>query len=388
MTAAATIPWTPAQLDHLETFIEAATDPGIGETHVETWVPDFHALDPFAGQTMDREMTRMRTDWFEQRCWWRWRESNPDAPEPSDKDWLAIKATMAEPAPEGWAALLARRKAKDAADDAKLLADQKMAAELVDSDQRLATRGVIISDEAEDTAMKKKQATQDETVIDLDAARDGQRPPSLRLMFDITQDVGAELSWQADGLTPHGGIMLFAGGKSAGKSTLARTYALAVARGDPFLGREVEQGPVVVASLEDPKGVSSEHWHQLGLREDDSVFGWDGQLPEDPASWLHDVYQKVRPALVLIDSFGRWTRGKASLNSYDEIIAITEDVLAFCRATHCVVAFTHHIRKGGGEDVSETVSGSMALIGLMDTTLHLLRNGDGTRSIQTTQRAA
>ena len=90
---------------------------------------------------------------------------------------------------------------------------------------------------------------------------------------------------------------------------------------------------------------------------------------------------------MLIDSFGRWTRGKAALNSYDEIIAITEDVLAFTRSTGCVVAFTHHIRKGGGDDVSETVSGSMALIGLMDCTVHLLRNGDGSRSIQTTQRA-
>ena len=48
---------------------------------------------------------------------------------------------------------------------------------------------------------------------------------------------------------------------------------------------------------------------------------------------------------MLIDSFGRWTRGKASLNAYDEIIAITESVIDFCRQTHCVVAFTHHIRE-------------------------------------------
>ena len=205
-------------------------------------------------------------------------------------------------------------------------------------------------------------------------------------MFDITQDADAELSWQADGLTPHGGIVLFVGGKSAGKSTLARSYALSVARGDRFLGREVEQGPVIVVSLEDPKGVSSEHWRQLGLQAEDPIHGWDGQLPEDASTWLHDVHAQARPALVLIDSFGRWTRGKASLNSYDEIIAVTEDVIAFTRSTGCVVAFTHHIRKGGGDDVSETVSGSMALIGLMDTTLHLLKDGNGTRTIQTTQR--
>ena len=216
---------------------------------------------------------------------------------------------------------------------------------------------------------------------------DTHKRPSLRSMFDITQDADAELSWQADGLIPNGGIVLFVGGKSSGKSTLSRQYALCVARGDPFLGREVEQGAVVIASLEDPKGVSSEHWHQLGLTADDAIFGWDGALPEDPTAWLNEVYDAVNPRLILIDSFGRWTRGKASLNSYDEIIGITEPILAFSRRTKCVVAFTHHVRKGGGDDVSETVSGSMALIGLMDSTLHLLRDGNGGRTIQTTQRA-
>ena len=213
------------------------------------------------------------------------------------------------------------------------------------------------------------------------------RRPALRPMFDITRDADAELSWQADGLIPHGGIVLFVGGKSAGKSTLARQYALCVARGDPFLGREVEQAPVVIASLEDPKGVATEHWLQLDLTADDPVFGWDGDLPDDPTVWLNQVYEAVQPRLILIDSFGRWTRGKASLNSYDEIVAITEPIISFSRRTQCVVAFTHHVRKGGGDDVSETVSGSMAVIGLMDCTMHLLRDGDGKRTIQTTQRA-
>ena len=130
-----------------------------------------------------------------------------------------------------------------------------------------------VEDDAPETAKKAADMAEEEmggnTAPKIDHGT--QRLPSLRSMFVITHDVDAELSWQADGLTPHGGIMLFAGGKSAGKSTLARQYALAVARGDQFLGREVEQGPVVVASLEDPIGVSSEHWRQLGLREDDPL---------------------------------------------------------------------------------------------------------------------
>ena len=377
--------FSPDQIVAIEDMIEAATEHvgGLPAADFTIQDPGRYVIDPFAGQALDDEMIRIRADTLEEHDEWRWREANPgpDVTLPPPDKWAAIRAGMPELSMEGREALVARRKEKDTAEVVE-----------IEKAREAKARAALDEEIAEEKrtrkeAWKKREAAEQERRDAEQERRDALPTPSLRPMFDIVHDVGAELSWQADGLTPHGGIMLFAGGKSAGKSTLARTYALAVARGDEFLGREVEQGPVVVASLEDPLGVSSEHWHLLGLREDDPVFGWNGQLPEDPASWLDGVHRKVQPALILIDSFGRWTRGKASMNSYDEIIAITEDVLAFCRATQCVVAFTHHIRKGGGDDVSETVSGSMALIGLMDTTIHLLRNGDGTRSIQTTQRA-
>ena len=313
--------FTPDEIETIEVVIVAATENHNGKAtlaegieamslkgsswepliEVTSWAPDPDAEDAdeaFAGQVMDEEMRRVKADWLELRDWKRWRKANPDTADPTDAEWREIRARMYE------------------RDSAEATTEK-------------------VEDDAPETAKKAADMAEEEmggnTAPKIDHGT--QRLPSLRSMFVITHDVDAELSWQADGLTPHGGIMLFAGGKSAGKSTLARQYALAVARGDQFLGREVEQGPVVVASLEDPIGVSSEHWRQLGLREDDPVFGWDGQLPEDPAAWLHEVHEKAHPALVLIDSFGRWTRGKAALNSYDEIIAITEDVLAFCRAT-------------------------------------------------------
>ena len=359
--------FSPDQIVAIEDMIEAATEhvgglPAAPDFTIQD--PGRYVIDPFAGQALDDEMIRIRADTLEEHDEWRWREANPgpDVTLPPPDKWAAIRAGMPELSMEGREALVARRKEKDTAEVVE-----------IEKAREAKARAALDEEIAEEKrtrkeAWKKREAAEQERRDAEQERRDALPTPSLRPMFDIVHDVGAELSWQADGLTPHGGIMLFAGGKSAGKSTLARTYALAVARGDEFLGREVEQGPVVVASLEDPLGVSSEHWHLLGLREDDPVFGWNGQLPEDPASWLDGVHRKVQPALILIDSFGRWTRGKASMNSYDEIIAITEDVLAFCRATQCVVAFTHHIRKGGGDDVSETVSGSMALIGLMDTT--------------------
>ena len=349
---------------------------------------DFDAEDPFAGLEMDAELVRIRRDWVEHEEHKKGaaRTSTPDpawGTEPLPEDYVDPEPWPEPTTAESMAAL-----------DRIVAFCAKVGTPMAPNDIAFRRQEIVGDPMNDDTTapaapgrpQHEPNGTGGHEYPNHDAEATTKRP-SLRNMFDITQDADAELSWQADGLIPHGGIVLFVGGKSAGKSTLARQYALCVARGDPFLGREVEQAPVVVASLEDPKGISSEHWNELGLTADDPVYGWDGDLPDDPTVWLGQVYDAVQPRLILIDSFGRWTRGKASLNSYDEIVAITEPIISFSRRTQCVVAFTHHVRKGGGDDVSETVSGSMALIGLMDSTMHLLRDGDGKRTIQTTQRA-
>ena len=49
-------------------------------------------------------------------------------------------------------------------------------------------------------------------------------------------------------------MSVFAAKPKVGKSTFARNLAMAVARGNPFLGRNTAKGPVVYLALEEIRG--------------------------------------------------------------------------------------------------------------------------------------
>jgi hypothetical protein len=73
-----------------------------------------------------------------------------------------------------------------------------------------------------------------------------------------------ETPWLVEGLLPQGGLSILAGKPKAGKSTLARCVTLAVARGNPVLGRVTNAGPVVYLGLEDKRGEIREHFRTMG----------------------------------------------------------------------------------------------------------------------------
>ena len=54
-----------------------------------------------------------------------------------------------------------------------------------------------------------------------------------------------DLDYAVEGLLPLTGTAVLAGRPKSGKSTLALNLALAVARGEPFLGRETRKGPAL-----------------------------------------------------------------------------------------------------------------------------------------------
>lgn len=61
--------------------------------------------------------------------------------------------------------------------------------------------------------------------------------------------------WLVADLLPREALSLLFGERNAGKSTLAYALAAAVASGQPFFGRAVEQGPVLICALEGHMGV-------------------------------------------------------------------------------------------------------------------------------------
>ena len=69
-----------------------------------------------------------------------------------------------------------------------------------------------------------------------------------------------------------GGFGILAARPKAGKSTLARSLGVAVARGDEtFLGRRLTQGTVLYLALEDRGPMFARELKNLGLKSDRSI---------------------------------------------------------------------------------------------------------------------
>jgi hypothetical protein len=71
---------------------------------------------------------------------------------------------------------------------------------------------------------------------------------------DVMAADDVDQTWIWDGILPAGGMSLLVAKPKVGKTTLAFNLAVAVSRGEEFLGRKTTQGPVVYLALEEKKG--------------------------------------------------------------------------------------------------------------------------------------
>ena len=93
------------------------------------------------------------------------------------------------------------------------------------------------------------------------------RPPAPNRFTPLTLKEMADLpapEWMIDGLVPQDGLVVLYGVPAAGKSFLALDWALSVATGVPWLGREVREGEVVYIYAEGARGSRGEL--MLGFR--------------------------------------------------------------------------------------------------------------------------
>jgi len=76
---------------------------------------------------------------------------------------------------------------------------------------------------------------------------------SLTSLRDLMSEPDEKISWIVADKLPAGGISILSAKPKVGKSTLARCLALAVARGEQFLGCPTTQGTVVYLALEEKR---------------------------------------------------------------------------------------------------------------------------------------
>jgi hypothetical protein len=171
-----------------------------------------------------------------------------------------------------------------------------------------------------------------------------------------------------------------------GKSTLARNLALAVARGEPFLGFKVIKGEVIYFAFEERAQVLQADWRAMGASENgnEELYVHAAPNPVEGLVRLTELVKERKPALVVIDSLFRFTKIKDE-KAYAETYNALGPLIDLARETDTHVMLTHHSSKLPKTDPIDSPLGSTALAAVVATLISIARSGKY-RTICTVQR--
>jgi hypothetical protein len=173
-------------------------------------------------------------------------------------------------------------------------------------------------------------------------------------------------------------ITLWTGPDGDGKTYLAEVMALAVSRGEPFLGMTCPQSPVLYVDLENPGYVVQDRMQALiedgtspvGLRFWGTWLEIEQQPPHAGSELLLTICKESKP-LLIVDPF-RYFHTEEENDS--TAMAGVMQYLRACAAYGCAVVILHHPAKTEGS----TGRGSSAIRGACDLAfLHSLDKESG-----------
>ena len=198
----------------------------------------------------------------------------------------------------------------------------------------------------------------------------------------LIQEPEEETAYLWDQTLPVGGLSICSAKPKVGKSTLARNLAVAIAMGQPFLGRATVKGRVLYLCLEEKRAEIRKHFEKLGAITDDILVHTDG-TPENAIPEIAKVIAEFEPAMVIIDPLSRVLR-VGDFNDYGTMARGFEPLIDLTRRTGCHILALHHDSKmdrSGGD----ALLGSTAIFGAVDCHIQL-RKRENRRTIITTQR--
>ena len=203
--------------------------------------------------------------------------------------------------------------------------------------------------------------------------------------------------WVVDGLLRGTGLSMLVADPKAGKSSLARCLAVAVAFGHPhFLNRTVTRGPVLFFELDEPEESSDEHYVQISPESGDGLHHFDcyggANLPKgDAARFAHvlDIARHVEPALIVFDTLFAFTprAGRGESSDYGLMHHAMAGFQRLAREADSHVLILHHRAKGDGDRGRPSGLGSQALGGQVDVQISISVEGED-RYIEASGRLA
>lgn len=214
-----------------------------------------------------------------------------------------------------------------------------------------------------------------------------EQPSRTRLALirlgDLLNEPEEHVSWLVDRLLPSGGFSLLVAKPKAGKSTLARNLALAIATGRDFLGKPVQQGPVIYLALEEKRSEVKKHFQDMSATGEEDIYIHAASAPADALQQIRAVVEEKKPILLIIDPLFRFTRVKDG-NDYAQVTTALEPLLVLARETGVHVVCVHHAGKSDREG-GDAILGSTAIFAAVDTAL-IMKRSERYRTISSQQR--
>ena len=206
----------------------------------------------------------------------------------------------------------------------------------------------------------------------------------LAILRDLLNEPEEKVSWLLADKLPAGGISVLSAKPKVGKSTLARCLALAVARGEPFLGCETTQDAVIYLALEEKRSEVRRHFTDLGATGEEPIYVHCAAAPHSAMAELCQLTQDLKPALVIVDPLFKFVH-VADEKAYAEVCRAIEPLLTLARETGAHVMLVHHCGKAEKVDATDAILGSTAIFGGVDSAL-ILKRSDRYRTLQSSQK--
>jgi hypothetical protein len=206
---------------------------------------------------------------------------------------------------------------------------------------------------------------------------------TLTALRDLLAEPDETVQWIVSDRIPAGGVVMLAGKPKAGKSTIARACAFAVASGHPWLGWTASQGPVWYVALEEKRSELRRLFRAMGGPPDVPIRLFIGRAPEDLLEQLHETARRERPVLIVIDTLQRLIRCQ-DLNDYAQVTTKMDPLLSLARETGAALLLVHHASKSARSGI-DAVLGSTALSGSVDNVM-VLGRVEQARTLCTIQR--
>lgn len=205
----------------------------------------------------------------------------------------------------------------------------------------------------------------------------------------FTEGQPAPIPYLIDGLLPYAAFSVLGGKAKHGKSSMSRIEAVAIAKGQSFLDRNVARAETLLCSLEDPKQHVDNCLKVLDYDpHTDARIHIVSKLPHDLEETVGVLatFLKREPAVkfVVLDTLAKVIRATDS-GSYDEMLKLCEQLHMLARESGVHIQALAHCKKIQPDDPFDGFLGSVEIRAETDTNI-VLFDRNGKRLIQSETR--